>query len=66
MNTRELQVGDEVFWWHCEEIGYVTAVTPEAIEVQWQLSGRQWYSVYCGAYSLIESIKERFSCRYKR
>jgi hypothetical protein len=62
----QLEVGSKVIWVQDSELGYVVAVTSEAIEVDWALSGRQVYSVFSGAYLLIESVERRFACRFKR
>jgi hypothetical protein len=62
----DLEVGVKVVWRPDDELGVVTAVNSEAIEVCWSNSGREWYSVYSGAYELIDLVKDRFACRYKR
>jgi hypothetical protein len=62
----EMDVGAKVVWRPDDELGVVTAANSEAIEVCWSNSGREWYSVYSGAYQFIELVEDRFTCRYKR
>jgi len=62
----EIKVGAKVVWRPDDEMGVVTAANSEAIEVCWSNSGREWYSVYSGAYQFIDLVAVRFACRYKR
>ena len=62
----EMEVGARVVWRPDGEQGTVSVANDEAIEVYWSHSGREWYSIYSGAYQLIELVEDRFSCRYKR
>jgi len=62
----QFEIGDRVIWKDDHEPGYVVSVTPEALEIDWKLSGRQVYSVFSGAIWMIESVERRFAFRFKR
>jgi hypothetical protein len=55
----DMEVGSKVVWRPDDELGVVTAANSEAIEVCWSNSGREWYSVYCGAYQFIELVESQ-------